>query len=75
METEYTNDKNLWKTKEYKNSKLIFDGECEKSLKRLIKWNGKGKEYNKDDIIDFDGEYSDGKRGMKKEKNIIIKVI
>ena len=36
--------------------------------------NGKGKEYNKEGDLIFEGEYFNGKK-MEKEKNIIKKVI
>ena len=65
------NDKNLWKTKEYRNFELIFGGECEKSLERLIRWNGNGKEFDRKGKLIFEGEYFEGKRwnGKGKEYN------
>ena len=71
LDTEYMNDKNLWKTKEYRNFELIFGGECEKSLERLIRWNGNGKEFDRKGKLIFEGEYFEGKRwnGKGKEYN------
>ena len=46
------------KIKEYNKDELIFEGE-KKNGKR---WNGKGKEYNDDNVLIYDGEYLNGKR-------------
>jgi len=49
------------KIKEYKNDELIFEGE----KKNGIIWNGKGKEYNDDNYLIYDGEYLNGKKHGK----------
>ena len=46
------------KIKEYNKDELIFEGE-KKNGKR---WNGKGKEYNDDNVLIYDGEYLNGQR-------------
>ena len=51
---------------EYKINKdnIIFEGEYLNGKK----WNGKGKEYNKDGKLRFEGEYLNGKRWNGKVK-------
>ena len=41
--------------KEYNNDILVFEGEYLNG-----KRNGKGKEYNSNGTVDFEGEYEDG---------------
>ena len=48
--------------KKYYEGKLVFEGELLNGEK-----NGKGKEYNSSGILDFEGEYKDGKRCKGKE--------
>ena len=76
MDIEYLNNTNLWKTKEYQDDELVFEGECKNGEKGLIRWNGDGKEYRRigcNNILIFEGEYFEGKRwnGKGKEYNDI----
>ena len=53
------------KGKEYKNCKLIFEGEYLDGKR----WNGKGKEYHlQQDKLIFEGEYKNGMRWNGKVK-------
>ena len=50
------NGKRHGKFKEYDNNKLIFEGEFLNDKR----WNGKGKEYDDDGNLEFDGKYLKG---------------
>ena len=55
------NYKRNGKGKEYKDDKLVFEGEYYDGKR----YNGKGKEYKNDKLI-FDGEYYYGERYIEK---------
>ena len=46
------------KGKEYKDGKIIFDGEYYHGKR----WNGKGKEFNEEGKIIFEGKYKNGEK-------------
>ena len=80
FEGEYLNGEKNGKGKKYKNGKLRFEGEYLNNIKFIgngydndgniiykldNKINGKGKEYNDDGDLKFEGEYLNGKRNGK----------
>ena len=58
FEGEYSSGEKNGRGREYKNNKLIYEGEYLNGKR----WKGKGKEIDYNNVLIFEGEYKNGER-------------